>query len=381
MSLFLQRISILLFLLLVTSAHAEEKFRTDEGNKSEPWYQLKPGEFPPENSSHYFAGDIYFIDALDRNFLIRPDRIDAYNRGFIDIGVYSELVPYSQVYFHGARASLFDIPLRTHMHGEFYVKDTEDERKPLRGFHGRTSPEEEFRRCFRIEDDFSFYSRQSQLWRIDEFSEDKTKLTMTLVEGDKEIGTSKIFDFMSNTRVWQGRQVVTGDEIEPGQKVLFNLTWSSLYGPGRIVDLWLDQESRDTVVQRQHESHKMYISERGIPAWIDEVDNKAHTVTVTFFDTVDSSFFKEIFAGRKHCALAVADKQLRLYDPFSDRKICHILDVTKTEKEMGSSGIQICVKVDLMLEGFRPGENVRLFPKGYGVKHIPREEEIFAIRP
>ena len=32
--------------------------------------------------------------------------------------------------------------------------------------------------------------------------------------------------------------------LQPGQTVLFNLTWVTLYGPGRITDIWVDEAAR-----------------------------------------------------------------------------------------------------------------------------------------
>ena len=52
------------------------------------------------------------------------------------------------------------------------------------------------------------------------------------------------------------------------------------------------------------------------------------------------------------------------------------LDVTKQEKEvpLGSSGIQIRMKVDQIIEGFRPGKIVRVRPKSWPDDAVPREE-------
>jgi hypothetical protein len=53
-----------------------------------------------------------------------------------------------------------------------------------------------------------------------------------------------------------------------------------------------------------------------------------------------------------------------------------VLDVTKQDKEvpLGSSGIQIRMKVDLVVEGFRPGKIVRIRPMNWPDDAVPREE-------
>jgi len=41
---------------------------------------------------------------------------------------------------------------------------------------------------------------------------------------------------------------------------------------------------------------------------------------------------------------------------------------------LGSSGVQIRLKVDLVLEGFRPGRVVRIRPMNWPDDAVPREE-------
>jgi hypothetical protein len=45
--------------------------------------------------------------------------------------------------------------------------------------------------------------------------------------------------------------------------------------------------------------------------------------------------------------------------------------------EPGSSGVQIKVKCDLLLEGFRPKRVVRFYPATWKVMALPREEQFF----
>jgi len=53
-----------------------------------------------------------------------------------------------------------------------------------------------------------------------------------------------------------------------------------------------------------------------------------------------------------------------------------ILDVMKQDKEipLGSSGIQIQIKVDQIIEGIRPGRIVRIRPMNWPDEAVPREE-------
>ena len=65
------------------------------------------------------------------------------------------------------------------------------------------------------------------------------------------------------------------------------------------------------------------------------------------------------------------------YDPVNDRKTGSVLEVKKIPAEPGSSGIQIKLKMDMMLEGYRPKRIVRFFPPTWKVIALPKEEEFF----
>ena len=63
------------------------------------------------------------------------------------------------------------------------------------------------------------------------------------------------------------------------------------------------------------------------------------------------------------------------YDPVNDRKGAGIMEFKKVPLEYGSSGYQLKVKCDMMLEGYRPKRVVRFFPPSWKVKELPREEK------
>ncbi len=56
-----------------------------------------------------------------------------------------------------------------------------------------------------------------------------------------------------------------------------------------------------------------------------------------------------------------------------------IIDITKSAGEipLGSSGIKIQFKTDLIIEGIRPGRVVRVRPASWPKMQVPREEYLF----
>jgi len=405
------RLLFTLSLLLAGSTlHAEipPKFRTDaDGRYSAEeakklvgkekdtvlqWFQLIDGEFPPEGSAHAIAGDLIWMDHLERRFHLRVDRDDTQDRAVWDLAVDATMLPYGSIYNQGAPAAIQDIPLGTHLHGLFYWRASSDTTPPPPGPFNRKTPDVDFRRCFRIEDDFSHYARQGQLWKIDAVDLALKKLTATLHHEGKAVGEPKIFDLLSHTRVFQGNGFGTLDSLKKDQTVLFNLTWVTQYGPGRLTDIWVDEPARQLATANQMERHRNHTRERGLAGWVGVVDDEAETVTITFFGGVNPKLFDELSLtngepmgwplskeaddpNAPKGTIAVALENLMTYDPVNDRKGGNILAIEKVPVEPGSGGVRIKVKCDMMLEGFRPRRIVRFYPATWKVESLPREEK------
>jgi len=406
----------LCFLTALLHAEDQPKFRTDadgpvradekKRNPKSPnalpeWYPLVEGQFPPEGSAHAVSGELIRVDHLERRFQIRVDRNDSQDRGAWDLPLDAGMLPYGSIWYHGAPAALEDIPLGTHLHGLFYLADPNDKTPPPDTAFRRKTPEFDFRRCFRLEDDFTHHTRQKQLWKIDRVDLTAMKLTASLQSGGGSAGISpntttpslhspKIFDLLASTRVFKGNAFADLKALQPGQSVLFNLTWVTLYGPGRITDVWLDEPARNLASAQQLESHHIHIRERGLPGWVTAVEDEPQFVTVTFFGNVDPKLFDELTIRDPNApppkdgspppieprgGLAVARDSLMTYDPVNDRKTGGILDVKKIPVEPGSSGVQIKLKMDMMLEGYRPKRIVCFYPPTWKVNALPREEQ------
>jgi hypothetical protein len=331
------------------------------------------------------------MEHLERRFYLRVDRNDSQDRGVWDLPVDAFMLPYGAIYYHGSPAALQDIPLGTHLHGLFFVRAPDDATDFPLGTVNRRTPEVDFRRCFLLEDDVTHYSKRNELWKIESVDLAAMKLVAVLEHDGAASGKPQTFDLLTSTVVFKGDGFGTLKSIEPGQKVLFDMTWGTLYGPGRITEIYLDETSRKIAAAQQMERHHNHIRERGLAAWVDTVDDKAETVTLTFFGSVDPKLFDELTKlppdppgtvptpgatpPQPRGGLAVARESLMTYDPVNDRKGATILEVKKVPVEPGSSGVQIKVKVDMMLEGYRPKHIVRFYPPTWKVIALPREEQ------
>jgi hypothetical protein len=192
--------------------------------------------------------------------------------------------------------------------------------------------------------------------------------------------------------VYQGNGFGTLKNIEPGQLVLMNLTWATLYGPGRVFHLWLDEQSRTRAQDLQRERHRGYMREHGLPGFVAAVDDKNRIVTITFFDGVDPELFKELTLPNPKPLgwptseyqegnlspkgnIVVALETLMTYDQVNDRKGGNIVKISEVPIRPGFSGVQIQVQCGILLEGFRPKRIVRFFPATWPVIALPREEK------
>jgi hypothetical protein len=409
--------SLVIFLALASQiSRGEEKpeYRTDANpDASLPWYEPVAGEFPPEEAAHYIAGELIAFDHIERTLKLRVDRQDG--RQGQDEALDIQMLPYGSVYYHNAPAALRDIPIGTHLHGLFYIRSEEDRFWEIRngklqrrsGKSGNASSEVDFTRCFRLEDDFSFRTKRKQFWKIDklelstaategEFTDAslriiEKKITATIQKDGKPFGEPKVFDLMASTTVFRGNGFGAVEDIQPGQLVQMNLTWATLFGPGRITDIWIDDESRAGAASRQLQRHHRHIREHGLPGVVAAVDDKKRIVTITFFDSVDPVLFDELPKTNpkplgwptkeynwgnvvaKGNIIVVRDC-LMSYDQVNDRKGGNILRIGKAPVQAGCSGVQIQVQCGILLEGFRPNKHVRFFPATWRVVSLPKEE-------
>lgn len=369
--------------VLAQDSKAPVLFRTDIGADDKlPWFMLKPGEFPPVGSAHYVSGELVALDHVNRTGVLRPDRTDAQRRGDWDLPHAFTLLPFGSLSYHGAPAELKDIPLGTHLHGWFYLeepapKNASKSTVKTFGPPKRVSLEAAFNRCFRLEDDLSFCWRQNRHWRVESLATETNTLLVTGITAGQADAKPTAFQILGSTRVWHGRSLVTLSDLQPGSNVGLNLTYCTLKGPGRVVSVWLDAESRELAQAHQLEVHRQFQREHGLAGWVDDVDNELGTMCVSLFAGFDPSL-KNAFVVNESITAAVAEENLRTWDQINDRKSGTLLEVqTVTAPPAGHSGFRVKLKPSLLLEGFRPKRVVRVWPASWKVDDLPREERLY----
>jgi hypothetical protein len=367
-----RRLALAASLLLPLLAIAEDK----------PDYIPQPGQFPPPNSGHYIAGDIVTIDPMNRRGSLRPD-----GNGKDDAPPLHSfaMLPYGMCWFNGAPAELRDIPIGTHVHGYFFLPPVGEENTipPLPARQAKL--EIKYNHALSLEDDFSFYQHRGQSWKV--VSLDQAKGKLKLVSAGKPapdgISGGYVFDIDDVTRVWKARRLVDLKDIAPDTEVRFNLTWAQGWRDKEytVSEIWLDAESWDFATELQRRRHVRYERQRWVPGWIDSVENfdfGGGIVTLTLFGGMDQTLYNELKASQAAgFGVAVAEKTLRTWSHRSDKKIGQVLDWKDLPNPPpGSSGQQIRLKFQELLDGYRPGRIVRVKSIDWIFVTIPTEERM-----
>ena len=346
---------------------------------------LKPGTFPPADEGSYLGGELIIVDPANRRGCLRLDGNgpgDRYHAGPLHSFA---MLPYGMIWYQGAPAELRDIPPGTHVHGTFFAPPVGEEATipPLPADQKQFELKENH--ALLLEDDFSFYQRRGRSWKVVSLDIEKGKIDVTPVGEAAKNGINEpyTFDIDHVTRVWKARGLVDLDQIAPDQTVQFNLAWS----PGwrdmefTVSDLWLDEESRAFATELQRRRHVRYEKQRWLPGWIDHVEHFDYgggIVTLTLFGGMDASLYADLEKSQAAgFGVAAAEKTLRTWFHRADKKIGQVVEWKETENPPpGSSGIQVKLKFTELLEGYRPGNCVRVKSIDWIFVTMPPEERI-----
>ena len=347
----------------------------------------QPGKFPPPNSGTYIAGELVLIDPVNRRGGLRLDGNDGerYHGGPLH---YFAMLPYGMISFNGAPAELKDIPIGTHVHGHFHLPPVGEEATIPPLPKDMAKYEIKHNHAVSLEDDFSFYQRRGQSWKVVSIDVNKGKINvMPVGELVKDgINTPYTFDIDDLTKVWKGRSLFDLSEIKPEQVVQFNLGWSPGWRDREfgVLEMWLDEESRKFATDLQRRRHVKYQKQRWLPGWIDSVEDNdfgGGIVTLTLFGGMDPSLYAELKATQdKGFGVAVAEKSLRTWFHRSDKKIGQVMEWKESPNPPpGSSGIQLRMKFTELLDGYRPGRCVRVKCHDWLFVTMPSEERVKTI--
>ena len=383
--------------LLAEYSYAEEKpFRPEAG------------KFPPLEKAYSYRGELVFVDHANRRGSIRVQGAGMYFRNKPHPFA---MLPYGIIRYLGATADLRDIPLGTVLHVRAFLPPDPklsavpvlpiNNRKKNAGYSGAgTAPAENH--VLLLEDEASHCLREGKVWKLKEVDlKDSAGKIIARLEsktgGDK--GEEETMTFDAATLIWRGREKLqVADLVDEGmwpesgkkslhdQSVLLGITWrptpDGIFTRFHVSDVWLDDVSIQRATLNQTQRHKAFIRSRWMPAFVDAIEygKFGHAeVTATLFGGMDQSLYAD-FKQDVSAMMNPVENTLKhthgAYGPGHMASRGRILEVMKTKGEapLGSSGIRIRFKTDLIIEGIRPGRVVRVCPGNWPQVQIPREE-------
>ena len=394
----------LVFFILVSNARSEE----------EP---LRPesGKFPPLRKAHSYRGELVFVDHANRRGSIR---IQGEGKYFRNKPHPFAMLPYGIIRYHNAPAQLRDVPIGTVLHARgFLPPDPKlsavpvlpiNNRNKTAGYSGKgTAPAENH--LILLEDEPSFCQREGKVWKLQEMELQNLAGKIVARRESKTGGTKaeeETLTFDAATRIWRGREkLLVADLVHEGtwpesgkkslddQAVLLGITWrptpDGVFTRFHVSDVWLDDLAMQRTAHNQTETHKAFIRSRWMPGWVDAVEYGkfgAATVTATLFGGMEDSLYADFKKGVSAMMNPVENTLKHTHGAYGPRHMASrgsVLEVTRLEGKalLGSSGIQVRFKTDLILEGIRPGRVVRLCPGSWPQVQIPREEYLGGNKP
>jgi hypothetical protein len=390
---------------LASSANAESEVG------GEP-FRPETGKFPPLERAHSYRGELVFVDHANRRGSIRVQGDGKFFRN--DPHPFA-MLPYGIVRYHGAPADLRDIPLGTvlHVHA-FLPPDPKNSAVPVLPVKSKEIDADHNRgagifpaenHVLLLEDEPSHCLREGKIWKLKQL-ELKDGQGMIIAsrepkEGGDGEASEETMTFDAATQIWRGRERLgvadlidegiwpaNGKKSLDGQSVLLGITWKptpdGVFTRFHISDIWLDDIAMQRAAQNQTETHKAFIRSRWMPAWVDTVEYGKFgeaTVTATLFGGMDDSLYADFKKDVPALMNAVENTLKHTHGAYGPAHMaCRgpILQVTMTQSEapLGSSGIQIQFKTDLIIEGIRPGRIVRVRPDNWPQVQVPREEYV-----
>jgi len=367
-------------------------------------YRPVAGKFPELEKAHTYRGELVFVDHVNRRGSLRVLGVGVFRRN--DPHPFA-MLPYGMVRYHGAPADLRDIPLGTIMHVTAYLPpDPKLSSVPVLPVDSKDRDANHYRgigvfpaenHVLLLEDEPSYRQRMGMSWKFKQADLQKAPgiviATLEPKPGVDADAADQKLTIDHATRVWRGRELLSiadlvaeGKKSLDGQSLQLGLTWKpcpdGIFLRLHISDIWLDDAALQRAAQNQTETHKAFIRSRWMPAHVDKVEYGKFgraKVTVTLFGGMDPELYAD-FKKDGQALINAAENTLKHagghYGPAHMASKGPIVNVDKLpgSAPMGSSGIQVTMETDLIIEGIRPGKVVRIRAAIWPPVDLPREE-------
>ena len=392
------------WLMAVAAFAANEAPGTKNKEPVAEIYRPVAGKFPELEKAHTYRGELVFVDHVNRRGSLRVLGVGVFRRN--DPHPFA-MLPYGMIRYHGAPADLRDIPLGTIMHVTAYLPpDPKLSSVPVLPVDSKDRDANHYRgigvfpaenHVLLLEDEPSYRQRMGMSWKFKQADLQKAPgiviATLEPKPGVDADAADQKLTIDHATRVWRGRELLSiadlvaeGKKSLDGQSLQLGLTWKpcpdGIFLRLHISDIWLDDAALQRAAQNQTETHKAFIRSRWMPAHVDKVEYGKFgraKVTVTLFGGMDPQLYAD-FKKDGQALINAAENTLKHagghYGPAHMASKGPIVNVDRLpgSAPMGSSGVQVTMETDLIIEGIRPGKVVRIRAAVWPAVDLPREE-------
>ena len=178
----------------------------------------------------------------------------------------------------------------------------------------------------------------------------------------------------TQTQVWKGDKKTTLAALEKGDEIRVN---RSGVDAAPCTAIWVGRDAQAAATGRQRQRYADFAKARGLPARVERTEGRTLTLSV-FGGTLAAS--EQAWPGDssqpgKGVRVAVANDELRTWNPPVDHEFGKIVEFDRDSA--GRGGVRLVVTVNNMLEGFRRGRYVRVFPDAWRPLDQPFGEQLF----
>lgn len=332
-------------------------------NDDVPKYVNAPRAFPAWDSAKPIEGSLVEVDVIHRTGIVREDGSGTLRTFVMPAnGVVGRI---------GVSGDLRDLPLGTH--GRFYL---------LPDKHGALT------QLGAVLDDATCNSRSGVSWTAEAVDAASGKITVQPLKAGGPISSKDRFDVATDryTRFHKGDAEAKITDIAAGDRLMVTRVGDGAQQLAQ--EVWIGDDAAKRAVTAQRKSHLEFLKVRGLPAWIEAVDGKNLVLTPFALSEVDllttmqlADINPEKWAKEGHgtAGTVVANQELRSYNPPVDREWGRWIDWKPVSSNgIGHGGFRWTVMVNNLLEGFRPGEVVRVFARdNWKVEDMPFGEGIY----
>ena len=191
----------------------------------------------------------------------------------------------------------------------------------------------------------------------------------------KEPSAGAPAEFRTNaqTEIWKGDKKATLAALEAGDEIRVN---RGGVDATPCTAIWVGRDAQAAATGRQRRRYADFVKARGLPARVERTEGRTLTLSVFGGEPAASEQTWPGDSGRpgKGVRAAVANDELRTWNPPVDHEFGKIVEF---DKDAAGRGVRLVVTVNNMLEGFRRGRYVRLFPDAWRPLDQPFGEQLF----